>query len=147
MSKERFKVIPSCYLILIQDNKILLSRRFNTGYEDGNYSFVAGHLDGGETIREGMVREAKEESNIDSNVNDLEVVHVMHRVSAFNEDERVDVFLQAKKWSGDIKIMESNKCDEIEWFPLDNLPKNIIPYIRQAIDCIVRGEFYSEFGF
>ncbi|MFH0856765.1 MAG: NUDIX hydrolase, partial [bacterium] len=49
MPKERFKVIPAVYLFLEEDGKILLLRRFNTGYEDGNYAFVSGHLDGGES--------------------------------------------------------------------------------------------------
>lgn len=34
-------LIPASYLILKQGNKILLSRRENTGYEDGNYSLVS----------------------------------------------------------------------------------------------------------
>lgn len=33
---ERFKVITAVHLILIENNKILLQRRYNTGYEDGN---------------------------------------------------------------------------------------------------------------
>ena len=62
--KERFKLIPTSHLILIKDNKILLSRRFNTGYEDGKYSVVAGHLDGNETFIQAMVGEAREEAGI-----------------------------------------------------------------------------------
>ena len=33
--KERFKIIPEVFLLLIEDNKIFLSRRYQTGYEDG----------------------------------------------------------------------------------------------------------------
>ena len=96
--KERFKLIASIYLLLKKDEKILLMRRFNTGYEDGNYGLAAGHLDGDETLRAGMVREAKEEIGIDVLENDLEIEHISHRVS---NDDRVyfDVYISVKKYS------------------------------------------------
>ena len=146
MKKERFKLIPSSYLILIKDNKILLSRRFNTGYKDGNYSVVAGHLDGNETFIQAMVRESKEEAGIDIKPESLEVVHVMHRKTPNENEERIDFFIAAKDWKGDLKIMEPHKCDDLKWFELGNLPNNVIPYIRQAVDCILKNIFYSEFG-
>ena len=45
-----FKFKSAVHLFLIQDDKILLLRRYNTGYEDGNYSVIAGHLAGGEQV-------------------------------------------------------------------------------------------------
>lgn len=144
MPRERFKLIPTSHLILMRDNKILLLRRFNTGYEDGNYSVVAGHLDGNETFIRAMVREAKEEAGIDIKPDDLEIVHVMHR-KAPNE-ERIDFFIKANRWEGEPKIMEPHKCDDLSWFELDNLPNNIIPYVKQAIDNIKDKRFYSEHG-
>jgi hypothetical protein len=41
MEKTRHTNIPASYLILMKDNNVLLLRRFNTGYEDGNYSMIA----------------------------------------------------------------------------------------------------------
>ncbi len=146
MPKERFKIIPVSHLILIKDNKILLSRRFNTGYEDGNYSVVAGHLDGNETFTQAMIREAKEEAGIDIVAEDLEVIHVMHRKSPPETNERIDLFLKASKWKGEPKIMEPDKCDDLKWFPIDDLPANIVPYIKHAILNIKKEIFYSEFG-
>lgn len=146
MPKERFKIIPVSHLILIRDNKILLSRRFNTGYEDGNYSVVAGHLDGNETFTAAMIREAKEEAGIDIAAEDLEVIHVMHRKSPPETNERIDLFLKANKWQGELKIMEPHKCDDLKWFLIDDLPVNIVPYIKSAILNIQKGIFYSEFG-
>ncbi|MAG44442.1 NUDIX hydrolase [bacterium] len=144
MTKKRFKIIPAVYLYLIKNNKILMQRRFNTGYEDGNYSLVAGHLDGGETCREALVREVKEEANITLSIRDLKVVHVVHRKA--DDHERVDFFVKANKWQGDPKIMEPHKCDDLKWFALKNLPKNIIPYVKFAINKIQNKVFYSEFG-
>jgi len=142
MAKERFKIIPSVYLMLINDNKILLSRRYNTGYRDGEYSFPAGHLDGNETFKQGMIREAKEEIGVILNPADLELVHTMDR--KIPNDERADFFFTAKKWQGEPKIMEPEKCDGLTWFDLNNLPKNTIPYIKQAIDSFLNNIIYSE---
>jgi ADP-ribose pyrophosphatase YjhB (NUDIX family) len=143
MPKDRFKIIPTSHLILVKDGKILLLRRFNTGWSDGQYSVVAGHLDGNETFLQAMVREAREEAGIELSQEDLEVVHVVHRKS---NEERIDFFILAKKWKGDPKNMEPHKCDDLNWFEMDRLPDNTIPYIRQAIDCFRKGVFYSEHG-
>lgn len=144
MAKERPKLVPASYLVLIKDSKILLIRRFNTGYEDGNYSMIAGHLDGEETFIQSIIREAKEESDIVVKKEDLDVVHVMHR--KVPDHERIDVFILAKKWKGNPRIMEPDKCDDMRWFDIDKLPENVIPYVKQAIDNINKGIIYSEHG-
>lgn len=59
MSLARFMVRATVYLILIRNGSILFLRRFNTGWEDGNYSLITGHLDGQETVTQAMVREAE----------------------------------------------------------------------------------------
>lgn len=140
---DRFKLIASVYLIFVKDNTILLLRRCNTGYEDGNYGLVAGHLDAHESLTDAAIREAYEESGVTILPQDLEVKTVMHRRQ---EDERIDFFFEVKAWSGDIKNTEPNKCDDLSWFSLNNLPPNIIPYIKQAIECHRDGILYSEFG-
>lgn len=144
MKKQRFKVIPTVYLLLIKDNKILLSRRYNTGFHDGDYGLPSGHLKGNETLRKASIREGVEEIGIDVNLEDLELVHVVSRKQ--EDEERVNFFFLAKKWKGGPKNMEPDKCDDLRWFELDNLPNNIIPYIRQAIKSFSNNIFYSEWG-
>jgi mutator protein MutT len=142
MQKERFKITPAVYLILTKENKILLARRYNTGYFDGDYSFPAGHLDGNETLKQAIAREAKEEIGVFLESTNLELIHVMNR--KILNDERVDFFFTAKKYQGEPKIMEPDKCDNLNWFKLDSLPENIIPYIRQVIDSFQNDIIYSE---
>lgn len=142
--KERFKVVPSVYALFIKDGKILLLKRFQTGFEDGNYGLVAGHADGTETMKEAMVREASEEAGVKINEEDLEFALVMHRLR--REDERADFFFVVKNWDGEIKNMEPEKCDDLSWFELNKLPENTILYIRKAIECYLSGEKYCEFG-
>ncbi|PIR98401.1 MAG: NUDIX hydrolase [Candidatus Colwellbacteria bacterium CG10_big_fil_rev_8_21_14_0_10_41_28] len=144
--KTYHKITCAAYLLPEKEGKILLLRRYNTGYEDGNYSVVAGHVDEGESILQTMIREAKEEAGIDIDEKDLELVHVMHRMKASEKDERVDFFFRCKNWLGEIKNMEPHKCDDLSWFELSNLPDNVIPYIKEALNLIDRGQLYSEFG-
>lgn len=141
--KERFKLIASVYVLFVRDGNILLLRRANTGYEDGKYSLVAGHVDGNETLTNAMVREAKEESGVELNPEGLRLKVVMHRLS---NDERLDFFFEPSRWGGEPKNMEPQKCDDLSWFPLNKLPENTIPYIREALRCYREGIVYSEFG-
>lgn len=139
----RFKLILSVYLVLIKDGKVLLLRRANTGYEDGKYGLPSGHADGGESGSAATAREAKEEAGIDVDPGDLKFVHCMHRIQ---NDERVDFFFAAEKWQGEPKNMEPEKCDDLSWFALDDLPANTIPYIKEAIEHSQKGIYYSQFG-
>ena len=145
MGKERYKSIAASYLVLIKDNKVLLLRRFNTGYEDGNYSVPAGHVDEGESFTECLIREVKEEISLDLNPENIKVAHILHRYTTPN-NERIEAFFTAEKWEGEIKNMEPEKCDDLSWFDSDNLPENIIPYIAHAIKCIKNKISYSEYG-
>ena len=143
MATSRFKLLSTVHLFLIHEDKILLLRRFNTGYEDGNYSVIAGHLDGNEEIKVAMVREAREEAGIRLSMQDLEVVGVMHRKSP---QERIDFFLTATSWSGEITNKEPDKCDLLAWFDLNHLPENVISYVRKAIENYRRDVWFDSFG-
>lgn len=143
MTAKRFQLYGACYLVLIENGKILLGRR-QGAWAAGKYSMVAGHLDGGETMKQSMMREAHEEAGIILKPEDLEVVLVMHRKSA--DREYFDAFLQAKKWAGKIEILEPDKCDDLRFFPLDKLPEGLLDYIKVAIDCIHQGVHYIDYG-
>jgi len=143
-TKKRHQNIPASYLVLIRDGQILLIRRYQTGFQDGNYSMVAGHVDKGETFTKAIIREAEEEAGLKLTAEQIRVAHIMHRKSI--DSERIDVFFVADSWKGEPCNREPNKCDDMSWFPLDNLPENTIPYIKQAIDSIRKNIFYSEHG-
>ncbi len=145
MSKNnRFKIYIAVYLVLEKNQQILLLKRANTGYQDGNYSLVSGHLEGAETAKQGIIREAEEEAGIKLKPDDLKVVHIMHRYRP--EREYIDIYLKTNFWEGKIINNEPTKCDELKWFQQDNLPKNIVPEVKFALENVKKKIFYSEIG-
>ena len=140
---QRFKLISAVHLFLVRGEEVLLLRRFNTGYEDGNYSVIAGHLDGGEEIIAAMIREAHEEAGIRLAPETTRVVGVMHRNAS---DERVDFFLTSDRWTGTLHICEPDRCDELAWYPLARLPENMVPYVRRALENYRADRWFDSFG-
>lgn len=84
-----------------------------------------------------------EEAGIVISLDDMDIVGVMHRKS---EDERVDFFLAAKSWQGDLTNMEPDICDDLSWYDIDNFPDNIIPYVKKAIENYITGIQFDIWG-
>lgn len=149
MSHKRFKMVAAVYALVMRDDQVLLLRRYNTGNEDGNFSLPAGHLDGDEPVRAAAAREAREETGIVIQPQDLDVVHVLHRYTpaeGVTADERIEFFLRVSNWVGRPRITEPDKCDELIWASTDRLPSNTIPYIRHVMEPLRRGISFSEYG-
>lgn len=144
----RFKLIPAVYMLFRRDIKVLLLKRANTGYRDGEYSLPAGHVDGGEPAVRAAMREAREEVGVNMEPGDLRLVHTMHRFSDEPEPhERIDLFFEITKWQGELSNTEPEKCSEISWYDIDNLPENMVPEVRSALEKIAAGEPYSDYNF
>jgi 8-oxo-dGTP diphosphatase len=131
------------HLFFFRGDQILLLRRFQTGYMDGHFSVPAGHLDGEEKVRMAGVREAREEIGVQIDPQDMVFAGVFHRQS---DEERVDFFFQVRKWIGEPSNAEPEKCDELRWADVEDLPKNTIPYVRRAIENFRAGIQFEEFG-
>jgi 8-oxo-dGTP pyrophosphatase MutT (NUDIX family) len=145
----RAKFPVTVHLLFFRENQVLLLRRFNTGFEDGNYSVPAGHLDGGETVRMAAVREANEEIGVHIDLDEVAFATVTHRKSddtLSGTSERVDFFVHIKNWEGEPFNAEPEKCDQLRWCDLNVLPENIIPYVSKAIRNHLEGVPFEEFG-
>jgi 8-oxo-dGTP diphosphatase len=143
---KRAEMRAAVYLILQSQDQTLLARRCNTGYQDGNYSLVAGHVESGESVTEALIREAREEVGITVAVQDLEFVHLLHR-RAEDDLTYFDFFFVAHRWQGEVTNCEPHKCDDLRWFPLAALPANLIAYVRDVLTHFqLNGDKFSEYG-
>ncbi|UQZ36647.1 NUDIX hydrolase [Paenibacillus sp. PK3_47] len=138
-------LISVAHIFMIREGQILLLRRCNTGHEDGRYGLPAGRLERGEKVHSAAAREAAEECGISIAPEDLQMISVMHINTSYGE--RVDFFFAAHEWNGEVRNCEPDKCDDLRWFPLGQLPVNLIPFIRQALDNYLEGVWFSEFGY
>ena len=133
--KERFKLIPLVSVIIKKDNKILLSKRKNTGYGDGLYALPGGGVDGDETILQAAIREAQEELAITLRKKDLHVLHASH-IRYPSRVETIRFFIVVDKWDGEIINNEPEKCDDIRWFELNKLPENLMDPVEHVLEKI-----------
>ena len=142
--KERFtNVIVTDLIIMRKRNdttEILLSKRKNTGYKDGEYELPGGHLEKDEDIFDSRIREAKEELNISLERNDLKILHIMHHYTG----NRINFIFLTEKSDIVPQINEPEKCEELRWANINNLPNNTMEKVKTIIGKIILGEMYSK---
>jgi len=145
MIKERHQNKVAVFLMLVREKnktkEILLQKRTNTGYMDEMYDMAcSGHLEKGETLSQAIKREAKEELGIDIEEKDLKMVELIHAY----KDDYINVFFTTDKYDGIPEIKESNKCSDLRWFNIKELPENTIIRIRNVLKNIDNNILYDD---
>lgn len=146
---EHFKALSAIFPIILQEKddtmQILLHRRKNTGYQDGKWDIAAsGHVDEGETAKMAVVRECEEELGIDVKIKDLSFVHLSHRASNIGGRTYYDIYFVVNKYHGIPKIIEPDKCSELRWFKINDLPNEIIDIRKVVLENYKNNIQYSE---
>ena len=142
--EKRYKSV-TCTDILLKkyiDNKlyILLMKRVNTGFDDGYFELPGGHLEAGEDIFGSMIREAQEELLIDLKELDIKITHILHHYNG----NRINFIFEADIKDLEPKIGEPNKCSELRWVDINNLPKETTDKVKQIINNIINKNFYDK---
>jgi ADP-ribose pyrophosphatase YjhB (NUDIX family) len=140
---ERFRLISAVHVFLLRGEHIFLLRRANTGWGDGLWSVPAGHLEGDEQIIDAATREVREETGVTVSSEVMRVVGVMHRKS---NNERIDFFLTAGQWSGEVHNAEPSRCSQAQWYPVLQLPADVVPYVRRALENYQSGRWFDSYG-
>lgn len=145
MPKVDYTVVPAVALWLECEGKVFVGRRQNTGYHDGLLNLPAGHIDPDETPTEALVREAKEEIGVEIDPTKLEHIHTQYNRNPDGLSDRTHYYFKLE--TCDLKPVntEPGKCSEAFWLPLGERTEEFFPFMRGAVEAILRGEQYSEF--
>ncbi len=141
-----FTILPSVNVSLLDRDRILLSRRANTGWMDGYLCIPGGHVEVNETPRQAAVRELEEELGVTVKVDDLEFICVAARNTKPNQYVAYEFVIRDKKTK--FKNAEPEKCSELIWVDINNLPEDVIPDFRDIINqSIINNQRYIELSF
>jgi 8-oxo-dGTP pyrophosphatase MutT (NUDIX family) len=143
---DRYRSIVDVYVLLQRpDGMILLLKRSGTGYADGQLCPPSGHLEAGESVVQGGIREACEEVGVLIDPADLTFSHVVHHRNPQGQ-ARIGFFFTAARWQGEPVNREPHKCAGLYWADPARPPANTVPYTAAALAAITEGAPFSLDG-
>ncbi|MEU5211440.1 methyltransferase domain-containing protein [Streptomyces sp. NPDC020742] len=137
---RRHTEVVDVHLVLRRGEEVLLARRAGTGYADGLLHAPSGHVEDGEDVREAMIREAAEELGLRLAPEDLRVGLVMQHCAPPPARPRIGWFFEAEFGAGGEPVNhEPDKCSELVWHRMDDLPDDMVAYCRAGLDGLRAG--------
>jgi 8-oxo-dGTP diphosphatase len=128
MEKRRPKV--GVGVIVINNGKVLLGTRKGS-HGDGSWCFPGGHLEFNEKIEECAKRETMEETGI--KIKNIKKIYFTNDIFPKEKVHFVTLYVVSDYDSGEVKVMEPEKCDKWDWFNWDKLPKPLFIPIENLL--------------
>lgn len=147
---RHFQLIVDIHLLLVSGGDLLLGRRANTGYGDGAYEPPSGRLAERETLVEAAVRVAAAQVGVALDPARVSLAHVLHDVSGAG---RMAFFLTADGWpdntsaagTSPVPLAGAGSYSDFGWYPLTDLPANMIDRARVAVRNYAAGARFSTY--
>lgn len=127
-------------LLLIKNNQVLLLKRKNTGYMDGYWHVPGGSLGENESLSHAVAREGQEELGIQVDPAQVKLFYIRHL-----NKKTLGFYFLAQNWNGEPKNNEPDKCTEVAWFALNELPHEMSHFARIVVESYKSGVQYSYF--
>lgn len=126
-------------IILDKEGRILLAKRKNR-FGAGSYGLIGGKVKKWETLEQAAIRELKEEIGILVEKEDIEIINMNVTMDA---KHIVQIGALVKKYRGIPENKETNKCEEIAFFDLENLPE-LFEGSKGNIELLKHHQFYNS---
>lgn len=106
-------------VIVIKDSKVLLGKRKGS-HGEGSWAFPGGHLEFGESLEDCAMREVFEETGI--SIKDIRQGTFTNDIFETEGKHYITLLMAAKYDSGEVQLLEPEKCEKWDWFEWDKLP-------------------------
>ena len=128
IDRKNLKTVVSIALIN-EENEILLSKRPEKKHLSGFWEFPGGKVEEGETPKKALIREVKEELNI--NINNKCIAPLSFSEFDYKQFQLLLLLYVCRKWDGEPMSMENN---ELRWVKQSMLIKYKMP---PAVDALI----------
>jgi len=122
---------------IITDSRLLLGYR-SSGFGTNTWGLPGGHLEQGETILQAAARELQEETGL---------VAERMRIAAIGDPIRennyhLQIGVLIERWSGIPSITQPGEINQLCFFPLHDLPANLLVSSAYIIEKLVEQRLY-----
>lgn len=119
---------------------VLLGKRLS-GPGTGAYGWAGGHLKFGETPEACAVREVAEETGLVITPDMLEPLCVSNTMAYGTH--YIDIEFRCEIPTGQPRVMEPEKLDAWEWYPMTALPEPMFDAAAMALKAMDRGDWWT----
>jgi 8-oxo-dGTP pyrophosphatase MutT (NUDIX family) len=136
--RARFPVVV--HAMLLRDGRIFMLRRARTGFMDGYYALPGGHVDEGESVRQALIREVREETGVE--VTDPQPRCVLPYISGRHQG--INFVFDCPVFRGEPYIAEPDLFDECHWADPAAIAQPAPEWIEDALDLDGSANWYRE---
>lgn len=111
-------------------DRLLLGKRISS-HGENSWQFPGGHLEFGETVEDCARREVMEEAGI--SIRDIRPGGYTNDVFIDADKHYVTLFVTSEYDSGELVVMEPDKCEQWQWFQWSDLPQPLFLPIRNFL--------------
>ena len=117
---------------IVNDNNELLLQKRAVPAEKDHWCIPGGRLEMFETLEHAVIRETKEETDLDVKV--IKLMGICDHIIQNENAHWVAMSYLCKIKKDNPKIMEPDKASDMKWFDLNNLPDKLTITTKKAID-------------
>jgi 8-oxo-dGTP diphosphatase len=135
-------IVVNVAILLSEGRDVLLLKRKREPYA-GWWSFPGGKLKHGETLKEGLKREIREETGLKMREPLLKALLNERYYEEINLVAHFILFYWEEKsrfLSSEITNVATSEEGELSWFPIDALPRRFVPSDRKILEHILENE-------